>query len=138
MEEIIEFLRSCDAFHVATVDAENKPHVRPFSFVMEHNGHLCFCSSSAKKFYTELSKNPNIEISSFNAKLGKWCRIHGTVHWISDDHAAKEKVFVTMPELTPLYKNADNPLLVVFYIEGACDYFDLSSMSTPVKSVPIN
>ncbi|KAH0786519.1 pyridoxamine 5'-phosphate oxidase [Histomonas meleagridis] len=137
MEEIIEFLRSSPAFHVATVDAENKPRVRPFSFVMDYKGHICFCTSSTKKFYAELSKNPNIEICSYNDKSGKWCRIHGVVHWINDQ-AAKEKIFVVMPDLIPLYKDATNPVLTVFYIEGACDFYDMANLQSLPRSVPIN
>jgi uncharacterized pyridoxamine 5'-phosphate oxidase family protein len=138
LDEIIAGLRSSPAFHVATVDAEGKPRVRPFSFVMEYGGHLAFATSSDKKIYAELQKNPYVEIEVFDAANGAWWRVHGKVDWI-DDLAAKAKVFEVMPHLQPVYKGPENPVLKVFWVEGTADYYSFASTSGPgpSKSVPI-
>jgi uncharacterized pyridoxamine 5'-phosphate oxidase family protein len=106
---------------------------------MEYGGHLAFVTNSQKKIYAELEKNPYVEIEVFDAAKGAWWRVHGKVDWI-DDLPAKAKVFEVMPQLQPLYKGPENPILRVFWVQGSADYYDFSSgpNAGPAKSVPIN
>jgi uncharacterized pyridoxamine 5'-phosphate oxidase family protein len=134
VDEIIAGLRSSPAFHVATVDADGRPRVRPFSFVMEYGGHLAFVTSAGKKVYAELQQNPYVEIEVYDAENRTWWRVHGKVAWI-DDLAAKAKVFEVMPELKPLYKGPEDPTLKVFWVEGAADFYKFGAEP---RSVPIN
>jgi uncharacterized pyridoxamine 5'-phosphate oxidase family protein len=132
----VTFLGTSPAFHVATVDAEGRPRNRPFSLVMEYNGHLFFGTSSGKKFYKELEKTPYVEISSFNPAAGEWARIHGKVNFV-EDKAGKEKVFVVMPALLDIYKGADNPVLKIFYIEGHADFYKFGADPAPFKTIQL-
>lgn len=111
LQELIDFLRGAPAFFVATTDGEN-PHVRPFGFVMEYNGLLCFCTGNQKAVYRQLQINPHCEVCALG-NSGEWLRVEGTALFLSD-HRAKEKVFEVMPQLAHLYHNADNPVLQVF------------------------
>ena len=45
MNEVFKFLQDCGIFFVSTVDG-NQPKVRPFSFVMEYEGKICFATSN--------------------------------------------------------------------------------------------
>jgi uncharacterized pyridoxamine 5'-phosphate oxidase family protein len=136
VEEVVTFLGASPAFHVATVDADGRPRNRPFSFVMEYQGHLFFGTGSGKKFYKELEKNPYVEISSFKADSGEWARVHGKVVFV-DDRAGKEKVFVVMPQLANIYQSADNPVLKIFYIEGQADFYKFGPDPAPYKTVAL-
>lgn len=111
LQEVIEFLRGAQTFFVATTDGEH-PHVRPFGFVMEYNGLLCFCTGNQKAVYRQLQTNPHCEVCAMNAS-GEWLRVEGTALFLTD-HRAKEKVFEVMPQLVSMYHDADNPVLQVF------------------------
>ena len=63
MKEVLQFLQENAPFYIATV-AGDKPKVRPFGFVMEHEGKLWFCTSNKKNVYKQLQTNPYIEISA--------------------------------------------------------------------------
>jgi uncharacterized pyridoxamine 5'-phosphate oxidase family protein len=135
LDEVVTFLRASPAFHVATVDADGFPRNRPFSLVFEYAGHLVFATGSGKKIYAELQNKPYVEISSFDSSNFSWIRIHGEVKWL-DDLNAKKKVFEVMPQLTEIYKSAENPVLKTFYIEGKVDFY--GSGPGPSKSIDIN
>jgi len=62
-------------YFVSTMDG-NQPRVRPFSFVMEYEGKICFATSNQKLFYLQLMANPNIEIYA-TTKDARWLRLSG-------------------------------------------------------------
>lgn len=116
LQEVIDFLRSAPAFFIATMDGPH-PRVRPFTFVMEYNGLLCFATSNQKAVHRQLQANPHCEICALSPS-GEWIRVEGKAMFLTD-HRAKEKVFEVMPDLIPLYHDADNPVLQVFTLTEA-------------------
>lgn len=116
LQEVIDFLRDAPAFFVATMDG-SQPRVRPFTLVMEYNGLLCFATSNQKAVHRQLQTNPYCEICALSPS-GEWIRVEGKAMFLTD-HRAKEKVFAVMPELIPLYHDADNPVLQVFALTEA-------------------
>jgi uncharacterized pyridoxamine 5'-phosphate oxidase family protein len=126
------------AFFVATVAAEGKPRVRPFGLAQPYNGHLWFITSSEKKVFKELEKNPFTEICAFNAANGEWWRVHGEAH-IADDPDLRKLIFTNTPTLSALYQGPDDPVIRTFWIEGAADYysFTASADTGPARSVPL-
>ena len=135
MKEILDFLATSPAFYVATIDENNMPKVRPFSFVMEWKGRLTFVTNSSKKVCRQLEKNPGCEICSFDNRRGKWMRISGTVTIFSDVEANR-KVFEVMPELKSIYESESNPNLRCFYFEkGAASIYSFNSMNTPERVI---
>lgn len=134
MKEILEFLGASPAFHVATVDENNRPQVRPFSFAMEWQGRLTFVTNTEKRVYRELAANPRVAISSFNAETGEWMRISGKVGFVKSVEAFR-KVYEVMPSLKELYGDEYNPTLICFSIEEgeAATYSFASPEPTVVK-----
>jgi uncharacterized pyridoxamine 5'-phosphate oxidase family protein len=57
MNEVLQFLEDNPVFYIATVDGDT-PKVRPFGFVMEYDGKLCFCTSNQKNVYRQLKGCP--------------------------------------------------------------------------------
>ena len=57
---IIEYLTSVPAWYLATCDGD-QPHVRPFSFAAEQDGHIWFCTATTKDVYRELQANPKFD-----------------------------------------------------------------------------
>jgi uncharacterized pyridoxamine 5'-phosphate oxidase family protein len=126
------------AFFVATVATEGKPRVRPFGVAQPYNGHLWFITSSDKKVFKELEKNPFAEICAFNAANAEWWRVRGEVH-IADDPDLRKLIFKNAPTLSGVYQGPDDPVIRTFWIEGAADYhsFAASPNTGPARSVPL-
>lgn len=48
MNKIVEEIKSLGVFHIATVDENGNPDVRPFSSVTEFEGEAYLCSNCTK------------------------------------------------------------------------------------------
>ncbi|EJP6473536.1 pyridoxamine 5'-phosphate oxidase family protein [Clostridium botulinum] len=119
MTEVLNFLNECGIFFVSTVDGD-QPKVRPFSFVMEYEGKLCFATSNKKSFYAQLMKNPNMEICATNKDL-KWLRLSGKAVFCTKIES-KTKSLETMPVLKNMY-SVDDDIFEIFYLENAVANF---------------
>lgn len=119
MNEVLEFFNDCGVFFVSTIDG-NQPRVRPFSFAMEHEGKLCFATSNQKPIYTQLTENPNVEISA-STKDARWMRLSGKAVFCTTKEA-KAQALEVMPMLKHMY-SADDTIFEVFYLENAVANF---------------
>lgn len=116
MNEIIKLIAEAKTFYIATIDG-NKPRVRPFGFIMEHEGKIYFSTTNKNKLFNQLASNPYCEICTVSSD-GKWIRLSGKA--IFDPRVeVKAKVFEVMPELKNMYKSADNPNFEAFYLDEA-------------------
>ena len=116
MNEVLEFLKNCKVFFVATAE-EGKPKVRPFSFVMMHEEKLYFVTGNQKPFFKQIKVNPEIEICGLNSKM-EWIRLSGKAV-VDSRLEIKEKVFEVSPFLINTYQSAENPTMECFYIDEA-------------------
>lgn len=119
MNEVLNFLNECGVFFVSTVDG-NQPKVRPFNFVMDYNGKLCFGTNNKKLVYSQLTANPNIEISAITKDL-RWIRLSGKAVFCTTKDT-KAKALDTMPMLEQWY-SVDDDILEIFYLENAVATF---------------
>ena len=131
MEEVLQFLKDNPTFYIATVDGDT-PKVRPFGFVMEYNGKICFCTNNQKDVYKQLKANPKFEIS-VASKTGEWLRLKGKAVFITS-RESKKAALDTMPSLRNLYSE-DDPIYEIFCADEAEATF--YSMNGPVKTVKI-
>ncbi len=116
MDEVLEFLKDCKTFFVATVEG-GQPRVRPFGFVMKFEDRLYFVTGNQKPFFKQITENPAIEICGTNEK-NEWIRLNGKVV-LDSRMEVKQKTFEVMPDLAYVYKTVDNPMFECFYIEEA-------------------
>ena len=122
MKEIMDFMNECGVFFVSTVEGD-LPKVRPFSFVMEHDGKLCFATSNQKPIFAQLTTNNNVEISS-STPNGRWMRLSGNAVFL-DSREAKEKALEIMPMLKHMY-SVDDGVFEIFYIEnGVANFYSM-------------
>ncbi len=119
MNEVFKFLNECGVFFVSTIDG-NQPRVRPFSFVMEYEGKLCFATSNKKPFYAQLMTNSNIEICATTKDL-RWLRLSGKAVFCTKMEA-KAQALETMPALKNMY-SVEDEIFEIFYIENAIANF---------------
>lgn len=123
MKEILDFLAECKVFFVASIDGD-QPRVRPFSFVMEFDGKLTFCTGNKKPFWEQITKNPKVEISA-STTTGKWLRLSGSIVQ-NTTKEAKEKAFEVEPFLKNMY-SLDDGIFEIFHVEnGVATIFSMS------------
>ncbi len=114
MQEVLKFLTDNAPFYIATV-AEDKPKVRPFGFVMEHEGKLWFCTNNKKDVYKQLVANPYFEISATSPEK-RWIRLKGKAVFATTP-VVKAKALEINPRLKNMY-SVEDQLFELFYIEG--------------------
>ncbi|WP_330659710.1 pyridoxamine 5'-phosphate oxidase family protein [Caproiciproducens faecalis] len=115
MEEVLQFLTENPTFYLATVEG-NIPKVRPFGFVMNYEGKLCFCTNNRKNVYRQMQANPNVEICTTNKK-NEWLRLRGKAVFCTSKES-KEAALKAAPYLSGMYQ-ADDDLFEIFAVEEA-------------------
>ncbi len=125
LKEVMAFLTAHPPYYVSTISEDGKqPRVRPFSFVLEHEGRIYFATSTDKEIFRQLSKNKNIEVCTASA-TGEWIRIRGQVVF-TEDLAIKQKAFEVATYLIPLYQDPQNPHFTMFYVDKGTASFNFS------------
>jgi uncharacterized pyridoxamine 5'-phosphate oxidase family protein len=99
MQEVYDLLDKFGVYHIATVDKEGKPHVRPFGSKMILDGKFYFSCSLPKNVYDQLSANGAIEISACGQGM-EWLRISATAKEVSNA-ADKQKVYANSMYAAP-------------------------------------
>ena len=100
MDEVLRFLKDNSTFYLATTEGST-PKVRPFGFVMEYDGRLCFCTNNQKDVYRQLTANPEFEIC-VASNTGEWLRLKGRAVFITNRESKKAALDV-MPSLRRMY-----------------------------------
>lgn len=118
MQEVFDFLKSCGAYYLATVEGD-QPRVRPFGTVDIFEGKLYIQTGKVKEVSKQLQANPKAEICGFAD--GKWVRVTGKL--IRDDRReAKAHMLDAYPNLQAMY-SADDDNTEVLYFEDATATF---------------
>ena len=103
MEEVLEFLKKCGTYYLAT-DDNGQPRVRPFGTIDLFDGALTIQTGKIKNVSKQIHNNPNIEICAFNE--GKWLRLSAKA--IEDDRLeARVHMLEAYPSLQRMYKADD-------------------------------
>ena len=74
--DCFRFLRECTYCFLAT-NAGEKPRLRPMGYVYADEKALYFATDTRKGVYTDLTKNPYVELASYNLNTRQWIRISG-------------------------------------------------------------
>lgn len=114
MKEILEFLRECGTFYLATTEG-NQPRVRPFGAVCEFEGKLYIVTNNKKDVYDQMLKNPKIEICGMSK--GKWMRVAGEVE-LDERREARVAMIEANKSLENMY-NVDDNLMEVLSFKNA-------------------
>lgn len=115
MEKVLEYLKSCGTFYLATVE-DDQPHVRPFGAVAEYEGKLYVVTNNKKDVYKQLLKNPKAEICGMYK--GTWIRVAGELVEDTRREARAAMMKANEKTLSSMY-NIDDNLMTVFKFEHA-------------------
>lgn len=113
MKEVLDYLRNCGTFYLATSEGD-QPRVRPFGAVCEFEGKLYIVTNNQKDVYKQMLTNPKVEICGMHA--GTWMRVSGEV---KEDVRREARVAMmdANNSLSSMYTVDDN-LMTVFYFEN--------------------
>lgn len=128
MNEVLEYLKSCGTFYLATNEGE-QPHVRPFGAVCEFENKLYIITNNQKDVYRQIKENARVEICGMSG--GTWIRIKGEL-----DEDLRRDARIAMMEsnksLSNMY-NVDDNLMTVFYFKHGTA--TISSFTEPPKTI---
>ena len=111
--KVSEFLDRAKVFYYLTTDGD-QPKGRPFGFHMLADDKLYFGCGTFKKVFTQLTKNPKVEVLALNGS--EFLRYDGSAKIVQDD-ALLVRVRETMPEIMDMYdKNGWE--MGLFYLEN--------------------
>ena len=99
MQEVYDLLEKFGAYHIATVDKDGLPHVRPFGSKMILDGKFYIGCTLPKKVYDQLTANGATEISAWREGM-EWLRISATAKEVTDS-ADKKKVYTNSNYAAP-------------------------------------
>ena len=105
MDEILEVLRQCRVFFVATAE-EGQPRVRPFGAHLYRDGKLWFCTGKEKKVYRQLQENPRLEISCYGE--GIWLRLSGEAVF-EENSEMKKAMLANAPQKARMFYKMPAP-----------------------------
>lgn len=115
MDRVIDFLKACRTFYVATVDGD-QPRVRPFGAAARYKNRIYIATNNQKDVFKQMLANPNVEICGI-APDGRWIRISGRA--VADpDLAAKRRMLEENAPLKSMY-SLDDGIFEVLYIDQA-------------------
>ena len=110
MKEIIEFLKECKTFYLATEEG-SQPRVRPFGVIEEFEGKMYIQTGKVKDVSKQMKINPRIEICGFNGE--RWIRIQANA--VEDDRReAKAYILDKNPVLKTMYDPNDENTQVLY------------------------
>ena len=115
MNEVLEFLKLCRVYYIATVEGD-QPRVRPFGAQCEFEEKLYLTTSNQKAVYAQMKANSKVEISGMSPD-GRWIRL--TAQPVFDERReAKTAMLEANPELRSMY-SGDDGKMEVFYLQNA-------------------
>lgn len=115
-QKTLKFLQDTKTFYLATTE-DDKPRVRPFGLVVEHDDKLWFGTANTKVVFRQLQANPFVEISATSSDM-EWIRLSGKAVF-ENNIEVKQKAFELLPMLANIYKSPDDPVFEVFYLANA-------------------
>ena len=111
MDEILEFLRKCWVYYLATVEW-NQPRVRPFWTINIFEDKLYIQTWKSKNVSKQIEANPKVEISA--ALDWRWIRISWEL--VRDERLeAKKSMLDSYPELRGMYNENDENTEVLYF-----------------------
>ncbi len=115
MNDVLDYLKSCGTFYLATVEGD-QPRVRPFGAVCVFEGKLYLVTNNQKKVYAQMDTIPKIEICGMHK--GTWIRVQAEAVFDSRREARVAMMEDNKASLSSLYTVDDN-LMEVLYLQNA-------------------
>ena len=123
MEEVLNFLRECGTYYLATVEWD-QPRVRPFGTVNIFEGKLYIQTGKSKSVSRQIQANPKVELCWFYD--WEWIRVSGEL--VRDERVeAKKAMLDRYPELRGMYDENDHNTEVLYFQNMTATIYSFTS-----------
>lgn len=122
MDEVLDFLKKCGVYYLATVEWD-QPRVRPFGTINVFENKLYIQTWKSKNVSKQIQVNPKVEISW---TLGdQWIRVSWEL--INDDRIeAKKAMLDNYPELRGMYDENDDNTEVLYFQNATARFYSFT------------
>ena len=122
MDEVLEFLKKCWVYYLATIEWD-QPRVRPFGTINIFEDKLYVQTWKSKNVSKQIQTNPKVEISG--AFEWKWIRISWEL--IRDERIeAKKAMLDNYPELRGMYDENDDNTEVLYFKDAVATIYSFT------------
>ena len=129
MNEVLEFLKKCNTYYLATVEGD-QPRVRPFGTINLYDGKLYIQTGKSKDVSKQLAANPKLELCAFDGQ--QWLRISATA--VNDDSfEAKKDMLDNYPSLQAMYSPEDDNTQVLWLKDAVATFSSFTAAPKVVK-----
>jgi len=129
MEEVLDFLKKCGMYYLATVDGD-QPRVRPFGTIHIFDGKLYIQTGKSKDVSKQIQANNKVELCGFAE--GKWVRLAGQL--VRDDRVeAKKSLLDAYPSLQSRYSAEDDNTEVLYFKDATATFSSFTDEPKVVK-----
>ena len=130
MEEVLNFLRECGTYYLATVEWD-QPRVRPFGTINIFEGKLYIQTGKSKKVSKQIQANPKVEISG--TLDWRWIRVSWEL--VRDERVeAKKSMLDRYPELRGMYDENDHNTEVLYFKNAMATIY---SFTAEPREIPL-
>ncbi|MBR3910922.1 MAG: pyridoxamine 5'-phosphate oxidase family protein [Anaerotignum sp.] len=130
MKEVYEFLKKCNTYYLATVEADGQPRVRPFGTIDLFEDKLYIQTGKAKDVSKQIAVNPKVEICAFDGE--KWLRVACTL--VRDERMeAKTHMLDNYPQLKKMYDPADDNTEVLYMKDATATFSSFTDAPKVIK-----
>ena len=130
MQEVFEFLKKCNTYYLATVEADSQPRVRPFGTIDLFEDKLYIQTGKIKEVSKQIAANPKVELCAFDGQ--KWLRLSGTL--VRDERLeAKEHMLDNYPALKKMYSASDDNTEVLYFKDAIATFSSFTEAPKVIK-----
>ncbi len=134
-EEVMRFVRENPVCFVATIDGD-QPRVRGFLIVLFDDGNIYFTTGTMKSVYSQISKNPNIELCCCSRDFRTMLRISGAVE-IIDDREKKQQLLNERDYLRSFGGKVDDPRFILLRLSRGRAHFWTLQQNMRESEIPV-
>jgi uncharacterized pyridoxamine 5'-phosphate oxidase family protein len=128
--EALEFARANPVCHMATVE-DGEPRVRGMMTLKVDEKGLLFVTGTPKPLWSQLQRNPMVELCYYSRESGTQLRIRGSAALLDDDDLRREAL-ERLPFLKDAVKVIGLDLLGIFRLEsGQSSTWKMAQASEP-------
>lgn len=129
MEEVLNFLRECGTYYLATVEWD-QPRVRPFWTANIFEGKLYIQTGKSKNVSRQIQANPKVELCWFHD--GEWIRVSWEL--VRDERVeARKSMLDRYPELRGMYDENDHNTEVLYFQNATATIYSFTRDPKVIK-----
>ncbi len=134
-EDVLTFVKENPVCFIATTDGD-QPRVRGFLTVLFNDGNIYFTTGTMKNVYTQLSRNPKIELCYCSKDFRTMLRIAGKIE-IIEDREKKQRLLNERDYLKSFGGKVDDPRFILLRLSHGKARFWTIQQNMREKEIPV-